>query len=126
MHQASGKPIGIILTSVDDASMAKSLARGLIAAHLAACVQISPAGTSIYRWTEDDSSGDSKSDQQREIQEASEYYLSIKAPMHRINEIISWLQRQHPYDTPEIVILEAQAASAYAEWVQQVAGTSNP
>jgi len=118
MDHPSGKPIGIILTSVDDASMAKTLARGLIAAHLAACVQISPAGTSIYRWTEDG--------QKDVIQEDSEYYLSIKAPMHRVNEIISWLQRQHPYDTPEIVILEAQAARAYAAWVQQVAGTPNP
>jgi len=122
MDHPSGKPIGIILTSVDDASMAKALARGLIAAHLAACVQISPAGTSVYRWTENDS----KSDQQSDIQENSEYYLSIKAPMHRVDEIICWLQRQHPYDTPEIVVLEASAASAYASWVQQVAGTPNP
>jgi len=118
MDHPSGKAIGIILTSVDDASMAKTLARGLIGEHLAACVQISPAGTSVYRWAEDD--------QQSQVQEASEYYLSIKAPMHRVDEIISWLQRQHPYDTPEIVVLEASAASAYAAWVQQVAGTSNP
>ncbi|PJC67847.1 MAG: divalent-cation tolerance protein CutA, partial [Zetaproteobacteria bacterium CG_4_8_14_3_um_filter_59_5] len=47
MHQPTCFPIGIILTSVDDASTAKTLALGLIEAHLAACVQISPAGTSM-------------------------------------------------------------------------------
>ncbi|OIO68495.1 MAG: hypothetical protein COW19_01135 [Zetaproteobacteria bacterium CG12_big_fil_rev_8_21_14_0_65_55_1124] len=105
--------VGIILTSVDDASIAKTLARGLIEQQLAACVQISAAGTSIYHW-------DGK------LQESSEYYLSIKAPLSRRNEIISWLQQHHPYDTPEIIALEAQAAKAYADWVEKTASVSNP
>lgn len=113
MHQPSCFPVGIILTSVDDASTAKTLARSLIDGHLAACVQISPAGSSVYRWNDG-------------VEESSEYYLSIKAPVARMPEIIAWLERQHPYDIPEIVVLEAQAAEAYAGWVQQVAGIPHP
>jgi len=98
------RPIGIILTSVDDASTAKKLARGLIEAGIAACVQVSAAGTSFYQWD-------------NAVQEDAEYYLSIKAPPDRRNEIIEWLARQHPYEVPEIVVLEGHAAIAYAQWV---------
>ena len=111
-------PIGIILTSVDDASTAKTLARGLIEQQLAACVQISAAGTSVYRWAKDN--------QESAVQESDEYYLSIKAPLERCDEIIAWLKRQHPYDTPEIIVLEAQAAKDYADWVGKTTMTPNP
>jgi len=110
-------PIGIILTSVDDASTAKNLARALIEQQLAACVQISPAGTSVYRWAKDN--------QESAVQESYEYYLSIKAPLERCDEIITWLERQHPYDTPEIIMLEAQAARDYADWVEKTTTTPN-
>ena len=111
-------PIGIILTSVDDASTAKNLARALIEQQLAACVQISPAGTSVYRWAKDD--------QESTVQESHEYYLSIKAPLEHCDEIIAWLERQHPYDTPEIIVLEAQAAGNYADWAKKTTTTANP
>lgn len=100
-------PIGIILTSVDDASTAKTLARELVGQQLSACVQISAAGTSVYRWD-------------GAVQESDEYYLSIKAPIDRCDEIITWLKRQHPYDTPEIIMLEAQAAKDYADWAKKM------
>jgi len=110
-------PIGIILTSVDDASTAKTLAHDLIEQQLAACVQISPAGTSVYRWAKDN--------QESAVQESEEYYLSIKAPVERCDEIIAWLKRQHPYDTPEIIVLEAQAGRDYADWVKKTTTTAN-
>lgn len=104
------RPIGIILTSVDDASTAKKLARGLIEAGIAACVQVSASGTSFYYW------GDA-------VQEDDEYYLSIKAPPERRDEIIDWLVRQHPYEVPEIVVLEGRAAGTYAQWVSSAGQT---
>jgi len=103
--------IGIILTSVDDASTAKTLAYALIEQQLAACVQISTAGTSVFRWPQDN--------QESAVQESHEYYLSIKARTDRCDEIIAWLERQHPYDIPEIIVLEARAATAYADWVEK-------
>jgi len=94
--------------------MAKTLAKQMVEAGFAACVQISAAGTSIYRW-------------QGEVQESTEYFLSIKTNPARFNEIKHWLKRHHPYDTPEIIMLEGQAAEAYAAWVDDsTAHTSNP
>ncbi|MDQ6987594.1 MAG: divalent-cation tolerance protein CutA [Mariprofundaceae bacterium] len=103
----------MILTSVDDASMAKTLARQLVEGGFAACVQISAPGTSIYRW-------------QGEVQETAEYFLSIKTNPSRCNEIKHWLERHHPYDTPEIIMLEGRAAETYATWVDEATShTSN-
>jgi len=99
--------VGIILTSVHDASMAKTLAHGLVEQQLAACVQISASGSSVYHW---DGSA----------HEEAECYLSIKAPLGCRDGIIAWLEQHHPYDTPEIIVLEAQAAKAYSNWMQQV------
>lgn len=100
-------PIGIILTSVDDASTAKTLARGLVDAQLAACVQVSAPGSSVYRW-------------QGAVEECNEYYLVIKAPLQHCKAVMQWLGEHHPYDTPEIVVLEGQAAKGYAAWMQLV------
>ncbi|MDX8391852.1 MAG: divalent-cation tolerance protein CutA [Mariprofundaceae bacterium] len=96
--------LGMILTSINDASMAKALAKRMIEGHLAACVQISAPGTSMYRW-------------QGTIEESEEYFLSIKTSGGRLNEAKQWLERHHPYDTPEIMVLEGRAADAYAAWV---------
>ncbi len=106
-------PIGIILTSVDDASIAKTLARDLIEQQFAACVQISAAGTSVYRWDGN-------------VHESTEYYLSIKAPLDRQHAIIAWLEQHHPYDIPEIIVLEAQSAKAYADWADKATTELNP
>ncbi|MDQ6971569.1 MAG: divalent-cation tolerance protein CutA [Mariprofundaceae bacterium] len=101
--------IGIILTSLDDASMAKKLARRLVEKRLAACVQINGPGCSVYHW-------------HGELQETDEYFLSIKALPEHQDEIIRWLERHHPYDTPEVIVLQGQAAKAYADWVTQSTG----
>ncbi len=94
--------------------MAKTLAKQMVESGLAACVQISAPGTAIYRW-------------QGEVQESTEYFLSIKTNPARLHEIKHWLQRYHPYDTPEIIMLEGQAAAAYAAWVNEsTACISNP
>jgi len=96
--------LGIILTSIDDASTAKTLAKQMVESGLAACVQISARGTSVYRW-------------QGHVQENTEYFLSIKTSSKRISEIKQWLERHHPYDIPEIIVLKGRAAEQYAAWV---------
>ena len=98
--------LGIILTSIDDASTANTLAKRIVESDLAACVQISARGTSVYRW-------------QEKVQESAEYFLSIKTSPERLSEIKQWLERHHPYDIPEIIVLEGHAAGQYAAWVKQ-------
>jgi len=105
-NAAMGRHLAIICTSVDDEATAAQLADGLVREKLAACVQVSARGTSYYRW-------------QDKPEQADEYYLSIKTTAAGKTAVINWLERQHPYDLPEIVCLDGEASSAYAAWVAE-------
>ncbi len=95
----------IILTSIDDEAKAKDLAQALVKKKLAACVQISAQGTSIYPW-------------QGNICVETEHYISIKTDEAHQQAVITWLEANHPYDTPEIISLDAKASAQYEHWLQ--------
>jgi periplasmic divalent cation tolerance protein len=97
--------IRIILTSTSSEAEAKMLASGIVEAKLAACVQISAPGTSIYRWED-------------AIQCEREYYIAIKTNEGACDAAIDWLRKNHPYDTPEIISLEGSASRDYLEWMR--------
>lgn len=97
--------IRLILTSVDQKEAALHIARQLVEPGLAACVQISAPGTSVYTW-------------QGELEQDTEYYLSIKTTPAASTSVISWLEEHHPYDTPEIICLDAEAGDAYLQWMR--------
>lgn len=103
--------IEIILSSVDDREAATSMADVLVEKGLAACVQISAAGESVYRW-------------QDRVEHDTEHYLCIKTSKERANEAVTWLTANHPYDVPEIVRLDGEASPGYLAWLQ--AQTSRP
>ena len=92
-----------ILTSVEHAEQAQQMAHTLLQQRLAACIQ-QTSGTSIYRWHGD-------------IEQCEEFYLLIKTRVELKDVVIHWLQKHHPYDTPEIIVLEAQASTAYHAWL---------
>ena len=95
----------IILTSVDDKAKAESMAQALVEQKLAACVQISAQGVSVYQW-------------QGKVCRDKEYYLSIKTDEAHQDKVVAWLEANHPYDTPEIISLNAKASAEYQHWLQ--------
>ena len=96
----------LLLTSVDDAERADQLAAGLIAHGLAACVQVSSQVTSHYCW-------------QGTQECASERVLTIKLRQDQLASAMDWLVQHHPYDTPELVALDASSSQAYAAWMEE-------
>ncbi len=96
--------ICLIHTSVSTMSEATILADALMDTHLAACVQITGPGLSIYRW-------------QGKIEQADEYYINIKTSAKRSDDVVNWLKQHHPYDLPEIIRMECETTKAYADWV---------
>ncbi|MEU2245600.1 divalent-cation tolerance protein CutA [Streptomyces sp. NPDC019224] len=94
-----------VLTTTDSEEKAGELARGVVEARLAACVQISAPVTSVYRW-------------QNAIEAAEEWQLLIKTTAERYDELEAHLQEAHDYDTPEIIALPVLRGSArYLNWV---------
>jgi len=96
--------ICLIKTSINSLQEAEKLATSLVEAHLAACIQISTLGKSVYRW-------------QRQLEVEEEYYLTIKTSMPLCETVISQLTQLHPYEVPEIIWSEFGATDDYGSWV---------
>jgi len=96
--------ICLIHTSVSSRSEATTLAADLMDTRLAACVQISGPGLSMYHW-------------QGKLEQADEYYINIKTTTERSDAVIDWLKQHHPYELPEIIRTACEASMAYADWV---------
>ncbi len=97
--------MSVISTTVDSIEAAEELATYLVEHRLAACVQIIPGITSIYKW-------------QNKIQKGEEYLLQIKTRRTHIQKTIACLAERHPYDTPENIATPVEiAAKDYTEWV---------
>ncbi|MGW8193291.1 MAG: divalent-cation tolerance protein CutA [Desulforhopalus sp.] len=99
------KSIIVISTTFEDKEDAARLAKVLVEGRLVACAQISGPITSIYRWRE-------------QIEEATEFTLSMKTIPQRVDAVIEQLTASHPYDVPEIVSRELHDVNReYLEWV---------
>ena len=102
----------VILCTAPDEAAAEMLARGLVEARLAACVNAISGVKSFYRW-------------QGTIEADTEIQLIIKTQRGRFDEVAAWLHENHPYDVPEIIALPAERVSqAYLEWAtKETTGT---
>jgi periplasmic divalent cation tolerance protein len=94
----------IVLTTFPDADAAATFARTLVAERLAACVNILPAMQSIYRW-------------KGETEEAREHQLLIKTSVARLDSLKRRLRELHPYEVPELLVMEVQVAEPYGRWL---------
>ena len=83
------------------------MATALVERKLAACCQIVGPIKSIYRW-------------QGKLEQAAEYQVWIKTRRDRWNDLELAVQELHPYDVPELLLVEVTAASAlYAKWLHE-------
>jgi periplasmic divalent cation tolerance protein len=95
----------IVLTTTPNADEAASLARGIVEAKLAACVQILPQMTSVYFW-------------EGKVQTEPEHLLLLKTLEEKFDALSEFIRKNHSYDVPEIVALRAEDVSAgYLEWM---------
>jgi periplasmic divalent cation tolerance protein len=96
----------VVLMTAPDAAVAERLARGLVEARLAACVNLVPGVTSIYRW-------------QDAVQADAEVLLVAKTVVENVPALEAFLAREHPYECPEVVALDvASVGAAYLAWLQ--------
>ena len=98
-------PVFLILSTCPDADTAQRLARILVEERLAACVSLLPGGVSTYRW-------------QGRVEQATEVQLLAKTPADRRDALMARLAELHPYELPEILVVETAAGlPAYLDWV---------
>ena len=100
----------VVLVTAPDREVALELARELVGRRLAACVNLVPGVTSVYRW-------------EGAVQEDPEVLLVCKTTAARIEAFERALAELHPYDVPECVALAPDSVEAgYLSWLRGQVG----
>jgi len=103
----------VVLTTVEDAAAARSLADSLVAARAVACVNILPPVTSVFRW--ESGAGDHAD---ATVQAESEVMLVMKTTAAAYPALESRLQAEHPYELPEIIAVPVtRGLPAFLDWI---------
>ncbi len=99
------------MSTCPDQKTARKIAENLIDAELAACVNILPAGLSIYRW-------------QGKVESAEENLLLIKTYKNNYSQVETMIQNLHPYELPEIIAVPITTGSPeYLGWLSENVST---
>jgi len=97
----------VIFCTCPDRESAEGIATALVEERLAACVNLLPGLTSIYRW-------------QDSVRREPECLLLIKSTATRFEALRSRLRALHPYEVPEIIALPVSHGDpAYLQWLTE-------
>lgn len=97
--------VRLALSTAGTREEAERMGRALVDERLAACVNLIPGLTSIYRW-------------QGDVESAEETLLLIKTTVGNVDRVEALLRTLHSYDVPEFVVLGPESASKpYLEWL---------
>lgn len=101
-----GEPM-VALSTVGGREDAERIAGALVERGLAACVNIVPGVTSVYRW-------------QGRVERDQEHLLVMKTSAARFEELKRHLLELHPYEVPELVAWPLGAGHrAYLDWLDE-------
>jgi periplasmic divalent cation tolerance protein len=95
----------VVLVTVPDLKIARKLAKACLEARAAACVNIVPRFESHYWW-------------QGKLEQGNELLLLIKTATQQLPALEKCVLTNHPYDTPEFVVLPISAGNRrYLDWI---------
>ena len=95
----------IIMVTAASRRECRKIARHLVEAELAACVNITQPIESIYRW-------------EGKLAEGKEFLMFIKSTRELFPEIKLEISKLHSYHTPEIICLPiANGSQDYLQWL---------
>ena len=94
----------VALVTTPDIKTARRLAQAALAARLAACVNLVPKVESHYWWQGKNTRG-------------TEVLLLLKTTVTRVRALEKLILAQHPYDTPEFIVLRLDRGNRrFLEW----------
>ena len=104
----------MVYTTFPTLESARLVARALVEARLAACVNILPEMVSIYRWD-------------GAAAEDAEVAMLVKTRRELVKRVIDQIGQRHPYTTPAIVAYDIAAGSAaYLDWISEMTSAGAP
>ncbi len=97
----------VVLTTCDSEELAGQIAAALVEKRLAACVQVLPGATSVYRW-------------KGSVERAAEVLVLIKTRRSLLAEVEATVSRLHSYEVPELIALPVvDGAANYLSWMDK-------
>jgi periplasmic divalent cation tolerance protein len=100
----------IVFTTAQSRDAGEVLARKIIEARLAACVQVLPQMTSVYFW-------------EGKVHSELEHLLLIKTLNEHYEPLREFIIANHSYDVPEIIAVESDKIShRYLDWMKEILG----
>ncbi len=95
----------LVLSTIDTHQEAERIAHYLVEERLAACVNILPKITSIYRW-------------KGALERATEHLMIMKTAEDRLSSLTHRIKELHPYEVPEVIALSIEEGDpTYLEWI---------
>jgi periplasmic divalent cation tolerance protein len=100
----------LVLMTAPNLKTAKRLAQAALRARLAACANIVPNLKSLYWW-------------KGKIMAGNEVLVLFKTTATRLGALEKLILAEHPYDTPEFVVLSINKGNRrYLDWLEQAVG----
>ncbi len=98
-------PYRLIYVTASGLDQAKAIGQQLVFERLAACVNILPQMTSIYRW-------------QGQLEQAEEVVLIAKTREGLVDRVVARVRELHSYECPCIVALPITGGNpAFLDWI---------
>ena len=95
----------LVLVTAPDLDTARALARAALGDHLAACANLIPKIESHYWW-------------QGKLESGAEVLIIFKTTKAKLKALEKLIIANHPYDTPEFLVLPISAGNKrYLDWV---------
>ncbi len=97
----------VVLTTLPNQSEARKISKLLLKKKFAACVNLIGPMESSFWW-------------QGKIDRAREFLLLIKTRRAHFNRLRKFLEKNHPYEVPEIVAFRiAEGNASYLNWIKK-------
>ena len=102
--------VRLALVTAPDAATAERIVNALVDERLAACGNILPGVTSIYRW-------------RGVVERAAEVLIVFKTTAAAVDTLVRRVPELHPYDVPEVLIVPVPVGHGpYLQWVEENVG----
>ena len=97
----------IVLSTVKNRAEAKKISEALVSEKLAACVNMLPSVSSVYRW-------------RGKVERSSEVMLIIKTSSKNLDKLMARIKELHSYEVPEILALKVnRSLPQYLRWIDE-------
>lgn len=100
------KQVYLVISTAPDTAVAESIAGALVEGGLAACVNVCPGITSVFKW-------------KGRIESDAECLVIAKASGAVVERCVARITELHPYELPEAIAVSVEAGlNGYLDWVR--------